>query len=92
MLKDLKDIFEKRTGLKLKDLPQKLNKFGGYKKGKIYFDGYEQQTYEVLDIKLSDVGGWVVVCKWQDGKVNSHSTALTPGMDFEVAQKSLMSR
>jgi len=28
--------------------------------------------------------GWSVVCKWQDGETNCHSTSLQPGRDFEV--------
>ena len=81
----MKTIIEKRTGLKLQDIPKKVNKFGGHEVGKTYYCGYWQQTYTVLEAKeVSDWRGWSVLCKWQDGKTNSHSTSLQPGRDFEV--------
>lgn len=81
----LKDIIEKRTGLKLQELPRKTGKFGGHKAGHKYYCGYWHQVYEVLEIQENvPVWGWQVVCKWQDGEINSHCTSLIPGKDFEV--------
>jgi len=82
----LKQIIEVRTGLKLVDIPKKVNKFGGHEVGKKYYCGYWQQVYEVLEIKESPVWGWVVVCKWDDGRINSHCTSLQSRRDFEVLE------
>ena len=80
-----KELIEKRIGLKLKDITAKdIKQFGGHRIGKKYYCDYWGQTYEVLDIKPDDIFGWKVVCKWQDGHVNEHSTMLRPGKDFEV--------
>jgi hypothetical protein len=80
----MKEIIEKRTGLKLKGLPKKVGKYGGHEVGKTYFCGYWRQTYTVIEAKEGGCFGWSVVCKWQDGGINSHSTSLKPGKDFEV--------
>jgi hypothetical protein len=83
-----KDIFEKRTGLKLKEIDKKqIKKNGGHEVGKKYYCGYWQQVYEVLEIiENAPVWGWQAVCKWQDGEKNSHCTSLIPGKDFEVLE------
>ncbi len=83
----LKEIIERRTGLKLKDLPKTLNEFGGHEVGKTYYCNYWQQTYKVIEICKSEVWGWIVVCKWQDGRITSHCTSLKPGKDFEVLKE-----
>lgn len=80
----MREIIERRTGLKLKDLPKKNGKFGGHEVGKTYYCGYWQQTYTVMEVKEGGCFGWSVLCKWQDGHANSHSTSLQPGRDFEV--------
>jgi hypothetical protein len=63
---------------------EKNGKFGGHEVGKTYYCGYWQQTYTVIDAKEGGCFGWSVVCKWQDGETNCHSTSLIPGRDFEV--------
>jgi hypothetical protein len=80
----MREIFEKLSGLKLQQLPKKNGKFGGHEVGKTYYCGYWRQTYKVIDIKQGGNFGWAVVCEWQDGSKNSHSTSLIPGRDFEV--------
>jgi hypothetical protein len=80
----MREIIEKRTGLKLKNLPKKVGKFGGHEVGKTYYCGYWRQTYTVLEANEGGCFGWSVLCKWQDGETNCHSTSLIPGKDFEV--------
>jgi hypothetical protein len=84
----LKEIIEKRTGLKLSDIPRNaLKKFGGHEAGKKYYCGYWQKVYEVLEVKqVEDWRGWSVVCKWDDGHINEHCTSLHPGHDFIVIE------
>lgn len=79
----MRKMLEQRTGLKLKNLLKKNGKFGGHEVGKTYYCGYWQQTYTVIKA-VENEHGWAVVCKWQDGSTNSHSTSLIPGRDFEV--------
>lgn len=80
----MKSIIESRTGLKLQDIPKKINKFGGHEKDNTYYCGYWRKTYKVLEIREVSVYGWEVVCQWEDGKINSHSTRLWHGKDFLV--------
>lgn len=81
----MREIIEKRTGLKLRDIPKKVNQYGGHEVGKKYYCGYWNQVYEVLEVKeYNDWRGWSVVCKWDDGRINEHSTRLWHGKDFEV--------
>ena len=83
----MKSIIERRTGLKLQNIPRKNSHFGGgHVVGKKYFCGYWNQVYTVLEIKEVPVLGWVVVCKWDDGKTNEHSTSLQPRRDYEVLE------
>jgi len=80
----MKEIIENRTGLKLRELPKGTK----YEVGKVYYCGYWQQTYTVLALveNTGDWRGWSVTCKWQDGHINSHSTSLQHGKDFEVLE------
>jgi hypothetical protein len=82
----MKTLLEKRYGLKLANIPKptRKTKYGGHEVGKKYFCSYWCKVYEVLRIIELPLGGWQVVCRWQDGSVNSHSTRLIPGKDFEV--------
>lgn len=79
---NMKEIIELRTGLKLK----KLKKNAKHEKGKTYYNGYWQKTYKVLDYteNTGDWRGWAVVCKWDDGEINSHCTSLDMRYDYEV--------
>lgn len=79
---DIKDIVERNTGLKLK----KLQKGAKHEKGKFYFNGYWQDTYEVLDY-TEDTGNWMrwsATCKWSDGHITTHCTDLDIRSDFEI--------
>jgi hypothetical protein len=74
----MKELTEKQTGLKLKTIKD-------FEPGKTYFCGYWSKVFEVLEVKQHDIWGKVYVCKWQDGTINTHSTAPTKN-DFEVIE------
>lgn len=80
----VKELIEARTGLRL----EQLIKGAKHEVGKTYYCGYWGQTYEVLEVieNTGDWRGWSVKCKWDDGKINTHCTALDYRKDFLVLQ------
>lgn len=78
----MKEIIEKRTGLKLQQLP----KGAKHEVGKTYYCGYWNETYEVVGYNdnTGDWRGWEVACIWGDGKITKHCTALDSRKDFIV--------
>lgn len=90
----MKALIEKQYGLKLADIPKptRKTKYGGHEAGKKYFCGYWRQVYEVLDVQeVNDWRQWIAVCRWQDGRIDTHSTTLVPGKDFEVIEEKALS-
>jgi NDP-sugar pyrophosphorylase family protein len=80
----MKDVMEKRHGLKLAVLPENAK----HEVGKTYFSGYWQQTYTVLEYREQPEiwQRWSVKVRWQDGEISNHSTALDPYKDFLVTE------
>jgi hypothetical protein len=85
MTERMKELTEKRTGLKLEFLKDDTQ----YEEGKKYYCGYWGSTYEVLKLYTKDelnYGGWAVTVRWADGHETTHFTNLDTNRDFLVAQ------
>lgn len=52
--------------------------------GKTYFCSYWHMYFTVLEIKSDRIFDKIYVSKWQDGKINSHSTKPDKRYDFEI--------
>ncbi len=80
----MKEIIEKRTGLKLK----KLNKSAKHEIGKKYYNGYWLDTYTVIDYTENPDNWmrWMVTCKWSDGHITQHCTSLDYRYDYEIIE------
>ena len=62
-----------------KYVPYALNKNSKCEVGKIYWCGYWEKTYKVLE-----VNGYNVKIRWQDGKIAEHCTSLDIHRDYEL--------
>ena len=71
-------------------IPKELSADARYEAGKIYWNGYWQKYYEVIEVEYSDNTNRLqfVTVRWEDGRVGQHCTPLDINRDWELTPAS----
>jgi len=64
--------------------PHQLHKGERYKIGSVYWNGYWQKWYKVVNVVYSNNSLQSVTVKWEDGKDGKHCTPLDINRDWEL--------